>query len=163
MVVFRAAYNGRLSFLPLFAAHAHDCLLAAPPSFPPGAPGAGLLAAGVWRGLVTGDVRARCACGLTTKELAWRLGVKTATVNAWECDRSQPGAHRLNKLSGLLNVSLSWLLHGVGTAPVYPEEEQQVAVVEEQLAKLKLLHAETGQLIGSIQKRLDRMSTPSHY
>ncbi len=107
--------------------------------------------------------RARCACGLTTKELAWRLGVKTATVNAWECDRSQPGAHRLNKLSGLLNVSLSWLLHGVGTAPVYPEEEQQVAVVEEQLAKLKLLHAETGQLIGSIQKRLDRMSTPSHY
>ncbi len=107
--------------------------------------------------------RARDAAGLTTRELAWRLGVKSATINAWETDRSQPGSRRLSLLSGVLGVSLSWLLHGVGTAPVYPEEEQQVAVVEEQLAKLKLLHAETGQLIGSIQKRLDRMSTPSHY
>jgi transcriptional regulator with XRE-family HTH domain len=102
--------------------------------------------------------RARAATGLTTKELAWRLGVGAPTVRAWECDRSQPSAQRMNKLSGLLNVSLSWLLHGMGTAPVDPEDESAAGLVGEQLAKLKLLHAETGQLIGRIESRLDRLA-----
>lgn len=102
--------------------------------------------------------RARSATDLSTKELAWRLGVKTATINAWECDRSQPSAQRMNKLSGILSVSLSWLLHGMGTAPSDPEDESAVQLVGAQLAKLKLLHAETGQLIGRIESRLDRLA-----
>jgi transcriptional regulator with XRE-family HTH domain len=102
--------------------------------------------------------RARAASGLSTKELAWRLGVKQTTIEAWERDRSQPSAQRMNRISGLLSVSLSWLLHGVGTAPVYPDEEPAANVVGEQLAKLKLLHAETGQLIGRIESRLDRLA-----
>ena len=101
--------------------------------------------------------RARAASGLTTKELAWRIGVGSPTVRAWECDRSQPSALRMNRLSGLLNVSLSWLLHGMGTAPTDSEDETAAEVVGEQLAKLKLLHAETGQLIGRIEDRLDRL------
>lgn len=99
--------------------------------------------------------RALDVSSLDTKELAWRLGVKTATVHAWETDRSQPGSHRLGKLSGLLNVSLSWLLHGVGTAPVEYPEQQEARLIGEQLAKLKLLHAQTGQMIGRIERRLD--------
>jgi transcriptional regulator with XRE-family HTH domain len=102
--------------------------------------------------------RARAASGLSVKELAWQLGVKQATIDAWERDRSQPSAQRMNRLSGLLSVSLSWMLHGVGTAPVYPDEDPAANVVGEQLAKLKLLHAETGQLIGRIESRLDRLS-----
>lgn len=102
--------------------------------------------------------RAREASGLSTRELAWRLGVRQATIDAWERDRSQPSAQRMNRLSGLLGVSLSWMLHGVGTAPAYPDEEPAASIVGEQLAKLKLLHAETGRLIGRIESRLDRLS-----
>ncbi len=102
--------------------------------------------------------RARAASGLSTKELAWRLGVKPSTIKAWECDRSQPSALRMNRMSGILSISLSWLLHGMGTAPTDPEDESAVGLVGEQLAKLKLLHAETGQLIGRIESRLDRLT-----
>ncbi|WP_246671221.1 helix-turn-helix transcriptional regulator [Mesorhizobium sp. 8] len=102
--------------------------------------------------------RARAATGLSAKDVAWRLGVKSSTINAWECDRSQPSALRMDKLSGILSVSLSWLLHGVGTAPADPEEESAMKLVGEQLAKLKQLHAETGLLIGRIEGRLDRLA-----
>ena len=98
--------------------------------------------------------RALDVSDLNTRELAWRLGVR-------ETDRSQPGSHRLDKLSGLLNVSLSWLLHGVGTAPAEHREQHEIGLICEQLAKLKLLHAQTGQLIGSIEQRLDAAGTPS--
>lgn len=99
--------------------------------------------------------RAREASGLSVKEVAWQLGVKMATVNAWESDRSQPGSHRLNGLAGLLNVSISWILHGVGTAPAEPDRQGAMDSVATQLEKLKLLHRETGHLIKRIQKDLD--------
>ncbi|MGB3388614.1 MAG: helix-turn-helix transcriptional regulator, partial [Pseudaminobacter sp.] len=65
--------------------------------------------------------RAREASGISVKQLAWRLGVKISTIQAWESDRSQPGAHRMNMMAGMLNVSLSWILHGVGIAPTEHE------------------------------------------
>ena len=102
--------------------------------------------------------RARTASGLSTRDLAWRLGAKPETITAWECDRSQPSALRMDKLAGLLNVSLSWLLHGMGTAPVDADEESAVNAVGEQLSKLKQLHAETGLLIGRIEGRLGRLA-----
>jgi ribosome-binding protein aMBF1 (putative translation factor) len=103
--------------------------------------------------------RARDNCGLSTQELAWRLAVKTSTIQAWETDRSQPGSHRLAKLSGLLGVSLSWLLHGIGIGPVETaDNDDSPETVGEQLAKLKSLHLETGQLIGRIQGDLDRLA-----
>jgi transcriptional regulator with XRE-family HTH domain len=104
--------------------------------------------------------RAREASGLTVKEVAWRLGVKLSTIHAWESDRSQPGAHRMNMLSGMLNVSVSWVLHGVGTGPIEPEDESDmIESVGAQLDRLKLLHAETGQLITRLQHDMDKLST----
>ncbi|HEY4191472.1 MAG TPA: helix-turn-helix domain-containing protein [Mesorhizobium sp.] len=102
--------------------------------------------------------RARDAIGLSTRELAWRLGVKTATINAWETDRSQPGSRRLALLSGLLGVSLSWLLHGVGLGPMETETAESDEAFGNRLARLKTLHLETGQLILQIQGDLDRLS-----
>jgi transcriptional regulator with XRE-family HTH domain len=101
--------------------------------------------------------RARDASGLTARDLAWRLGVKIATVNAWERDRSQPATHRLNMLSGLLNVSISWLLHGVGASPADPLERLAAEKVNGQLERLRSLHAETGQLIGRITEELGNL------
>ncbi len=102
--------------------------------------------------------RAREASGLSVKDLAWRIGVKMATINAWESDRSRPGSHRLSNLSGLLRVSLSWLLHGVGNGPVEERDDPSTEVIGEQLARLKRLHDQTGHIIDRIESDIDRMS-----
>jgi DNA-binding transcriptional regulator YiaG len=105
--------------------------------------------------------RARDAIGLSTKELAWRLGVKTATVHAWETDRSQPGSRRLALLSGLLGVSLSWLLHGIGIGPIEAGSGESEDGFGDRLTKLRQLHVETGHLISQIQGDLDRIAVVS--
>ncbi|WP_308917335.1 helix-turn-helix transcriptional regulator [Jannaschia sp. LMIT008] len=61
---------------------------------------------------------AREAAGLTQAELADRLGVSSETVGAWESDRAEPRADRVSRLAGMLNVSLMWLLTGVGEGTV---------------------------------------------
>ncbi|WP_071798141.1 helix-turn-helix domain-containing protein [Natronohydrobacter thiooxidans] len=68
---------------------------------------------------------AREAQGLSTSELARRLGVKLKTIQAWENDTSEPRANKLQMVAGLLNVSMRWLLTGEGegvSEPATPEE-----------------------------------------
>lgn len=101
--------------------------------------------------------RAREAADLSVKDLAWRLGVMIKTVQGWECDRAQPSSHRLTTLSGMMNVSLSWLLHGVGNGPSDGRYSVMPTDVDKQLTELRHLHAQTGQLIGRIQSDLDRL------
>lgn len=61
---------------------------------------------------------ARAAAGLSRRDLSEHLGVRLATVSRWETGRSTPRPNRMNTISGLLGVSLSWLLMGRGeTAP----------------------------------------------
>lgn len=57
---------------------------------------------------------AREAAGLSQPELARRLGVRLATVRAWEDDQAEPRANKLQMLAGLLGVSIMWLLTGTG-------------------------------------------------
>ena len=57
---------------------------------------------------------AREAAGMSQAALARRLGVKPTTLRSWEEDRAEPRANRVQMLSGLLNVSLVWLLTGEG-------------------------------------------------
>lgn len=102
--------------------------------------------------------RARDAIGLTPAQLARRLGVQTATLQAWENDRSQPRANRLSMLAGVLNVSLSWLLHGVGTAPVEDQRIETIREVSAKLVELRRLHEQTGLTIGEIENQLRGMA-----
>lgn len=61
--------------------------------------------------------KARDASGLSTAQLARRLGIKTSTMQSWESDRSEPRSNKLVLLAGVLNVSPTWLLVGRGTPP----------------------------------------------
>ncbi|OIP83530.1 MAG: transcriptional regulator [Rhodobacterales bacterium CG2_30_65_12] len=70
---------------------------------------------------------AREAAELGQKELAKRIGVKAKTIAAWENDLSEPRANRLQMLSGLLNVSLVWLLTGAGEGVDPPGTENNVS------------------------------------
>ncbi|MCI4666091.1 MAG: helix-turn-helix domain-containing protein [Neomegalonema sp.] len=65
---------------------------------------------------------ARLAASMTQASLAARLGVGVKVVSAWEHDRSEPRANRLAMLSGLLGVSVTWLLSGAGEGVTPPGE-----------------------------------------
>ncbi|MDF1729146.1 MAG: helix-turn-helix transcriptional regulator [Sulfitobacter sp.] len=65
---------------------------------------------------------AREAANMTQGMLAKRLGVRLATLRAWENDHSEPRANRLSMLAGLLNVSMRWLITGEGDGLEAPSE-----------------------------------------
>jgi transcriptional regulator with XRE-family HTH domain len=60
---------------------------------------------------------AREAAGLTTAEAARRLGVLKSSWQAWEADAKAPRSNRLAMTAGVLAVSPSWLLSGLGDGP----------------------------------------------
>lgn len=100
--------------------------------------------------------RARDATGLTSAQLARRLGVQSSTIQAWESDRAQPRASRISMLAGVLNVSVSWLLHGVGPAPA-DDDAGTAESVALQLGRLKRLQRETTRIIAQIERDLGRL------
>lgn len=100
--------------------------------------------------------RARDAAGLTVSELARRLGVKNSTLQAWESDRSQPRANRLAMLAGVLNISPSWLLYGVGTSPSDESGAALIDALATDLRRLRRAHEESGRLIAQLEQDLAR-------
>ncbi|MEM1072896.1 MAG: helix-turn-helix transcriptional regulator [Pseudomonadota bacterium] len=66
---------------------------------------------------------AREMAEMSQTELARRLGVRVATLRAWENDLSEPRANRLSMMAGLLNVSMMWLINGQGDGLDAPVEE----------------------------------------
>lgn len=68
----------------------------------------------------------REAAGISVEEAALRLGVLTESWDAWERDRALPRMNRLTMMAGLLSVSPSWLLAGVGTGPIPQAADQKV-------------------------------------
>lgn len=101
--------------------------------------------------------RARDALELSTQQLARRLGVKTETIAAWEGDRSEPRANRLIMLAGVLGVSPTWLLSGIGEAPSAQGLDSGLNVVRMQLAKVKQQHERTGAAIEMLEAELRRL------
>ena len=102
-------------------------------------------------------VSAREALGLSASQLSRRLGVKTATLEAWEADRSEPRANKLQMMAGVMNVSLVWLLSGEGAGA--PPDAGPVGDddVETLLGELRSIRAEQSRLAeraGRLEKRL---------
>ncbi|WP_341368854.1 helix-turn-helix domain-containing protein [Yoonia sp. BS5-3] len=101
---------------------------------------------------------AREAAGLRQKGLAEKLGVKVTTVIGWENDLKEPRANRLQMISGILGVSLSWLLTGEGDGPEAPEEEVVMSDdLLDLLAEMRALRsqiAQSGDRLGRLEKRM---------
>lgn len=108
-------------------------------------------------------VAARSASGLTQEALANKLGVKIVTLDAWENDWKEPRANRLQTLSGLLGVSLRWLLTGVGDGPDNPEDSAEIPTdVNDMLAEMRKLRAQIARSsvkLGELEKRLRKALT----
>ena len=98
---------------------------------------------------------AREAAGLSQKELARSIAVDTSRLRRWEDDLTEPRANRLQMLSGVLGVSLRWLLTGEGEGLSEPiEGDGTVAGI---LSEIRRRHAEithASEQIGVLEKRL---------
>jgi DNA-binding transcriptional regulator YiaG len=64
---------------------------------------------------------ARDALDVSVGEVARVVGVETDTLRYWENDQAEPRANKLSMLAGVLQVSLSWLLTGIGHGPNWEE------------------------------------------
>ena len=103
----------------------------------------------------------REACPMSQKALSKRLGVALKTVEAWENDLSEPRANKLQMLSGVLNVSLPWLLtgEGVGLSEPYPVADPDLSELMSQLRTLRAEMHRSAERLGVIEKRLKTVLT----
>ncbi len=101
--------------------------------------------------------RARDASGLTVAQVAARLGVKASTVQAWENDRSQPRANKLQMVAGILSVSLAWLMDGRGAGPV-EDSEGLIESIATRLSRLRQLQGEFDAIAQGLEKDFVRLA-----
>lgn len=99
---------------------------------------------------------AREAQGLSQKGLAKKLGIGLKTLEHWENDVAEPRANKLQMLSGVLNVSLPWLLTGVGQAPDELMEEDQLDLNDlmTEMRVLRMQMSQAADRMGVLEKRL---------
>ena len=107
--------------------------------------------------------QARTKLGLSLPQVARRVGVKRTTLENWENDRSEPRADKLVKLSGLLQVPLTWLLTGSTPKdsdlnPMAPETAKIAQKLERALAlqqDLAAILADLSADVARLQRELD--------
>ncbi|MDJ0613817.1 MAG: helix-turn-helix transcriptional regulator [Rhizobiaceae bacterium] len=102
--------------------------------------------------------RAREMADMTHEEAAQQLGVTLATWENWESDREEPRANRLTMLAGFLNVSTTWLLHGIGEAPSSDEYSEIAQELNSRLAEVEKLHVKTGEAIEQLKTTIARLN-----
>lgn len=103
--------------------------------------------------------KARAARGLSTAQLARRLGILSKTIQNWEADRSEPRANKLQMLAGVLSVPLLWLLDGEGTDFDLDVEVNvaETASLESKVERLLELHQQSAKLIFELQSEVRRL------
>lgn len=101
---------------------------------------------------------AREAAGLSQRDLAVRLGVNTKTLQAWEDDRKEPRANRLQMLAGMLDVSLGWLMtgrgEGIGAPPAGVDVPANVSAILVELRGLRTQIGQSGERLAQLEKKL---------
>ena len=106
---------------------------------------------------------ARETAGVTQTQLATRLGVKVTTVGAWEDDLKEPRANRLQMLSGMLNISLSWLLTGIGDGVEGPLDDvaaqsPDLQMILTDMRVLRIQMIQSAERLALLEKRLLKAS-----
>ncbi|MDX1499635.1 MAG: helix-turn-helix domain-containing protein [Woeseiaceae bacterium] len=105
-------------------------------------------------------VTARETERMTTAQLARRLGVKTETLSAWESDRSEPRPNQLVRISGMLNVSPTWLLTGEGESPSEGMTETDMMQMR---STVSVLRDRVLKIAGDLERLDERLATYQSY
>ncbi|MEM8649506.1 MAG: helix-turn-helix transcriptional regulator [Pseudomonadota bacterium] len=103
-------------------------------------------------------VRAREATGLDAMETSERVGVTIETYENWEMDRDEPRANKLAMLAGCLGVSPTWLLSGIGEAPISESTSEELENLKHQLDRIYELHQQTGHAIDMLSQAIRRLA-----
>lgn len=104
---------------------------------------------------------ARDALDMSLAELAARLGLPEDTVGSWERDHAEPRTSALYMLAGVLGVSPSWLIAGIGDAPS-PNDELAKPLLE-QLNQIRMLHEQTGRAIEALEAEIASLAMRSRH
>ncbi|WP_298936710.1 helix-turn-helix transcriptional regulator [uncultured Ruegeria sp.] len=108
---------------------------------------------------------AREAAGMTQSQIARRLGVKKATIAAWENDLSEPRANRLSMMAGMVNVSIVWLLTGEGEGTDAPLDADDTNLdLAGAVAELRAIRGEmraSSERAARLEKKLRLMLEPA--
>lgn len=102
-------------------------------------------------------VTAREGMGLTTAQLARRMGIKTATLSSWETDRSEPRANRAATLAAMANVSLIWLLSAEGEGPPEHTHSSDLEQFRHRLTTLQAQAEDLTSQIAALVEHLDQL------
>ncbi|WP_238547636.1 helix-turn-helix domain-containing protein [Meridianimarinicoccus roseus] len=104
---------------------------------------------------------AREAAGMSREQLARRMGLKVSTIDKWEEDLAEPRANRLQMLSGLLGVSLTWLLTARGEGLEGPAQDEPLSDdLRSALTELRQVRTDLmreADRVGILEKRLRRL------
>jgi transcriptional regulator with XRE-family HTH domain len=101
--------------------------------------------------------RARIASGQEVSHIAKTLGVRKSSVEGWENDKAAPRTHHLLRIAGMVGVSPSWLLGGVGEAPDLDGISDEIQLIRKQLVQIKAMRDQTTEAIENIEVALDRL------
>ena len=102
--------------------------------------------------------RTRDSRGINLQTLARRVGVPKQAIIDWENDRAEPGVEHANRLAGILEVSLMWLLHGVGEAPADEIGPDPLSSLTMQIERLRRIHEDTGRIIDRLGREIQRLN-----
>ena len=96
--------------------------------------------------------------GMTQAQMAERLGVELATLQAWEDDMAEPRANRLSMMAGLLNVSMTWLMngtgHGLDSSLAYSDQSDSTKDILLEIRAIRSEMMRSAERLGRLEKRL---------
>ena len=102
--------------------------------------------------------QAREAANMTVAQVINRLGVRKATYMAWEADRSEPRANKLVALAGILNISPTYLLSGLGQAtPQTPKHQQTIEALRLEIEQLEQTLKTANKMLSQIKSQAKKL------
>ena len=98
---------------------------------------------------------ARERTGLSTAQLARRLGVKSRTLANWERNETEPRANRLVMLAQLVGVAPAWFFEG---QELYAPDETapDMAQIKEQLDLAKRAVEHLSHIVETLETMIDQ-------
>ena len=97
---------------------------------------------------------ARENAGLTIDQLAQSAAISGKTLKNWETDRTLPRPNKLQMLSGVLGVSLTWLLDGGDAHDPVGSRPSRLDQLESKVERMHCLQRELFQLSNEISQEL---------
>lgn len=93
---------------------------------------------------------ARTNAEMSREALGLHLGVRADTISRWERGKSSPRPNHLDRVAGVLGVSLSWLVMGWGEAP----SDEELDEVREELTTVRQSLQDALAAVDRMERRL---------